>query len=86
MANSHLKILDIHKFIGCNYKVWYRNLRIILDSEKIDYVLDKPLLKNPYEKILSLRKKIPSRKWQDDNLKIRSYMLASTSDELQAKT
>ncbi len=45
MINHLLKILDTYKLIGSNCKVWYRNLIIILDSEKIGYVLEKLLPK-----------------------------------------
>ena len=37
-------ILDSNKLTGPNYVDWLRNLRIVLSSERLSYVLDTPIL------------------------------------------
>ena len=39
-------ILDTNKLTGPNYMDWLRNLKIVLSSEKLSYILDTPGL-NP---------------------------------------
>ena len=84
MANSLAKILDTHKLIGMNFKIWYRNLIIILDSEKLGYVLDGPMPKTLSDDS-SPEERETFQKWKDDNLRVRSYILASMSDDLQGQ-
>ena len=49
MANLLAKILDTNKLIRINFKIWYRNLRIVLDFEKLGYVLEGPTPKSLYD-------------------------------------
>ncbi|XP_061341989.1 uncharacterized protein LOC133288281 [Gastrolobium bilobum] len=42
-------ILDANKLTGLNFTDWYRNVKIILRSEKIAYVLDSPVPVAPAE-------------------------------------
>ncbi|CAL8988186.1 unnamed protein product, partial [Prunus brigantina] len=41
------KILDKHCLEGHNFPEWFRNLKIVLISEKIAYVIDKPFPRQP---------------------------------------
>ena len=42
--NPFARILDTNKLIGAeNFTDWEMDLRIVLDSEKITYVLDNPM-------------------------------------------
>ncbi|XP_075483722.1 uncharacterized protein LOC142523876 [Primulina tabacum] len=75
-------ILDQNKLTGPNYHDWLRNLKIVLNSEKIAYVLTKapPKTAKPNatkEELADLEK------WWDHDLRAKSYMLASMSNELQ---
>ncbi|XP_052189941.1 uncharacterized protein LOC127799751 [Diospyros lotus] len=83
MAKNPLAgLLDTNKLTGPNYLDWLRNLKIVLDSEKITYVMDKA----PPEKVLeaSTREELTTwQKWKDDDLQARCYMMASMSNELQ---
>ena len=46
IVNS-LSILDVNKLTGTNFIDWLRNLRIVLNVERIVYVLDGPLPESP---------------------------------------
>ncbi|XP_073049495.1 uncharacterized protein [Primulina eburnea] len=77
-------ILDQNKLTGPNYQDWLRNLKIVLNSEKIAYVLNKAPPKEaaanaPADELAKLEK------WWDHDLKAKSYMLASMSNELQRR-
>ncbi|XP_075515839.1 uncharacterized protein LOC142550645 [Primulina tabacum] len=62
----------------------FRNLKIVLDSERIAYVLDK---KPPKETALDIiRTELANlEKWWDHDLQAKSYMLASMSNELHRR-
>ncbi|XP_073041895.1 uncharacterized protein [Primulina eburnea] len=77
-------ILDQNKLAGPNYHDWLRNLKIVLNSERIAYVLDK---KPPNEAApdISRTELAKLEKWWDHNLQAKSYMLASMSNELQRR-
>ncbi|KAL0284255.1 UNVERIFIED_CONTAM: hypothetical protein Sradi_7204500 [Sesamum radiatum] len=80
--NPLTMILETNKFNGTNYNDWLRNLRIVLDFENQTYVLDKPLPvilpegSTPEERVTFDR-------WQEDNLKVRSIVLASMTNDIQ---
>ena len=44
LSNSLRDILDVNKLISPNFTDWYQNLRIILTTEKIAYVLEEIVL------------------------------------------
>ena len=79
--NPVSRILDTNGLMGSNFNDWQRNLKIVLNSEKIGYILN-----NPIPTLLpsdsSDEEKVTFATWQDDDLKVRSYMLASMSNEL----
>ena len=44
-SNQLARILETNRLTGLNYKDWLRNLKIVLNSEKLGYVLDQePLI------------------------------------------
>ena len=47
-SNINLRsILEANKLTGANYIDWLRNLKIVLRSEKLGYVLEKPVPPTP---------------------------------------
>ncbi len=40
-------VLETNKLAGPNFLDWHRNLRLVLRQEKIEYVLDTPILDTP---------------------------------------
>ncbi|XP_020082355.1 uncharacterized protein LOC109705954 [Ananas comosus] len=81
VSNSLAKILDTNRLTGPNFTDWLRNLRIVLNSEKLVYVLDTEapaVLENP-----TAEQRAARNKWTDDDVKVKCYMLASMSNELQ---
>ena len=69
-----------------DYNDWLRNLKIILQSEKIDYILNNPPPIAPAADASTEELEnhdIASELYKDDNIIVRCYMLASMSDELQ---
>ncbi|XP_052172262.1 uncharacterized protein LOC127788191 [Diospyros lotus] len=92
MASLHplTRNLDKHQLTGPNFNDWLLNLKLILNLEKITYVLDAPV---PVPANDDGGKSVPQNitqeeqdtltKWRDDDLTARSYMLVSMSSELQ---
>ncbi|XP_073037327.1 uncharacterized protein, partial [Primulina eburnea] len=77
-------ILDQNKLTSPNYNDWFRNLKIILNSEKILYVLDKKPPKEAPSNVTPT-KLAELEKWWDHDIQAKSYMLASMSNELQKR-
>ncbi|XP_073031295.1 uncharacterized protein [Primulina eburnea] len=77
-------ILDQNKLTGPNYHDWFRNLKIVLNSEKIAYVLDKKPPKEAAPDISRTELAKLEIHW-DHDLQAKSYMLASMSNELQRR-
>ena len=74
--------MDGNRLTGPNLTDWLRNLKILLRSERIDYVLerkgpDEPLANTPEGDIWEYQK------WKDESTTVQCYMLASMSNELQ---
>ena len=82
-SNSLTKILDTHRLTGPNFKDWWRNYRIILDSEKLTHVLDQDPLAIPARPTAERRASL--KKWTDDDNKARYYMLGAMSNDLQCQ-
>ncbi|KAL0285975.1 UNVERIFIED_CONTAM: hypothetical protein Sradi_7159200 [Sesamum radiatum] len=74
--------MKTNKFNGTNYNDWLRNLRIVLDFENQDYVLDKPLPVALPEGS-SPEERLTFEKWNEDNRKVRSIILALMTNEIQ---
>ncbi|XP_073064046.1 uncharacterized protein [Primulina eburnea] len=77
-------ILDQNKLTGPNYHDWFRNLKIVLNSERIAYVLDKKPIKEALPDISRTELAKLEKHW-DHDLQAKSYMLASMSNELQRR-
>ena len=75
-------ILDTNKLTGPNYMDWLRNLKIVLSSEKLSYILDIPGL-NPLEDDATEEDMATYKMWQNDFLTVKCIILASMTNELQ---
>ncbi|KAL0378781.1 UNVERIFIED_CONTAM: hypothetical protein Sradi_3183600 [Sesamum radiatum] len=64
------------------YNDWRRNLRIVLDFENQTYVLDKPLPVTLPEGSTP-EERVTFERWQEDNRKVRSVVLASMTNDIQ---
>ena len=82
-SNPPARIFETNKLTGSNFKDWLQNLKIILNSEKLTYVLDQDLSPLPIH--LTVDQRASHEKWLDDDNKVRCYVLASTSNELQCQ-
>jgi hypothetical protein len=75
-------LLEKEKLNEANFMDWYRNLRIVLRQEKIEYVLTEP-----YPDDLLADSTIADHrahtKHRDDALNVRCLMLARMSPDLQ---
>ncbi|KZV29095.1 hypothetical protein F511_06590 [Dorcoceras hygrometricum] len=73
IKNPLAAILDSNKFTGLNYQDWLRNLKIVLASEKLLYMLEKtPPKEAPADASPEELAKLD--KWWDDELKARCYV------------
>ena len=80
-SNSLSVILDQNRLTGPNFVDWLRNLKVILASERILYVLNqKPPITLPDE--ASQEERDTLEKWKDDDLQVRCIMWASMSIEI----
>ena len=73
-------LLDNEKLNGPNFDSWYRKLRIVLEHERIIYVLNDPA---PEEPPITARgtARETYQKWLSDRTTVRCIMLASMNDE-----
>ncbi|KAJ0098414.1 hypothetical protein Patl1_20910 [Pistacia atlantica] len=79
--NPLATILDKDKCIGTNFLDWRRKLRVVLNSERIGYVLDNEPPK-PLADEATAEERQTHKKWEDDELKVRSYIKAYSSSQL----
>ena len=80
--NQFSVVLEQNKLDGKNYHDWFRNLKIVLDSEHKTYVLNGP----PPEEVPddSTEAEIETvRKWKEDDIQARCLMLANMTPQLQ---
>ena len=68
-SNLLAKILETNKLIGSNFKDWLWNLKVILSSEKLAYILDQDLPPLPTD--LTADQRASHEKWLDDVKKFR---------------
>ncbi|KAL0286510.1 UNVERIFIED_CONTAM: hypothetical protein Sradi_7145700 [Sesamum radiatum] len=80
--NPLTMILETNKFNGTNYNDWLINLRIVLDFENQTYILDKPLPITLPE-CSTPEERVTFERWQEDNRKVRSIVLASMTNDIQ---
>ncbi|GAV90907.1 hypothetical protein CFOL_v3_34307, partial [Cephalotus follicularis] len=67
-----------------NYVDWLRNIKIVLNFEDIDYVLEALIPALPAEDA-STEDHAIYKKWVADEKKLRSYLMASMSNALQVQ-
>ncbi|GAV57197.1 UBN2_3 domain-containing protein, partial [Cephalotus follicularis] len=72
------------RLTGPNYVDWLRNVKIVLNSEDIDYVLEAPMPALPAEDA-STEDHAIYKKWVANEKKVRSYLMASMSNALQVQ-
>ncbi|XP_074557545.1 uncharacterized protein LOC141813477 [Curcuma longa] len=83
MSSLNLRtILDTNKLTGPNFLDWYRNLRIVLKTEKLAYVLDD-LLPTSLADDATDDQKLAYQKHLADSELASCIMLASMSPDLQ---
>ena len=82
MNNPLARILDNYRLTVPNYVDCLQNLRHVLNYEKINYVLDAPK-PNIIPEEASKEQLVAYYKRQDDDLRAKSYILASMYNELQ---
>ena len=77
-------LLDSEKLVGHNFGSWFRKLKIVLEHERILYVITDPASKEPDGTARgSLRDTY--QKWLNDRTTVRCVMLASMSDEFSRR-
>ena len=74
-------ILDNNRLTGPNFIDWQRNLKVVLASEKILYVIEKSLPLTLLEDSSPEEYEVLS-KWKDDDMQARCIMWASMSTEI----
>ena len=79
--NPLAMILSQKPMDGTNYNQWKTNLYIILDYEKIKFVLTTP---RPNEPATDMSQQIQTQysEWQKTNIAVRCYILASVAGHL----
>jgi hypothetical protein len=75
-------LLEKEKLNGANFMDWYRNLRIVLRQEKIEYVLTEPYPDDLPTGLIAIDRRA-HEKHCDDVLNISCLILATMSPDLQ---
>ena len=81
--NPLVCILESNRLTEINFKDWLKNLKIVLILKKIGYVLDQKPPAMPSHP--SAEQKVAHEKWMDDDNRIRCYILAFMTNELQSQ-
>ena len=82
-TNLNLRsIMETNKLTESNFLDWYRNLRIVLKSEKLLYVLEAEIPPPPAEDAPAEEHEV-HRKHKEDSDAAQCIMLASMNSELQ---
>ncbi|XP_039134207.1 uncharacterized protein LOC120271590 [Dioscorea cayenensis subsp. rotundata] len=76
-------LIEKNALTGPNYVDWLRNLRIVLNLARIRYILEANIPTEPPPEA-SKEEQDVYLKWLEDDLRVRSYMLASMSSDLQS--
>ena len=75
-------IMDANRLTSPNFTYWLRNLKILLKSKRIAYVLEGDGLVEPASN--AFKDEVwEYQKWQEDSTTVQCYMLASMCTELQ---
>ena len=81
LTNPLSIILDNNRLTGPNFIDWHRNLKVVLASEKILYVIEQSLPLTLPENASPEEYEVLS-KWKDDDMQARCIMWASMSTEM----
>ncbi|KAJ9141315.1 hypothetical protein P3X46_031863 [Hevea brasiliensis] len=81
-SNPLSRILDENRLTRPNFSNWLRNLRIVLNLERIGYVLDSKI-PSPLPPEAIEEEHDTLRKWREDDIQAKCYMLASMTNQLQ---
>ena len=82
-SNPLARIFETDHLTGINFKDQLRNLKIVLTSEKIGYIFDQDGPALPAHPTIEQRAIL--NKQMDDDLRVKYYVLASISNELQSQ-
>ena len=77
-------LLDSDKLTGPNFDNWYRRLRIVLEHERILYVITDPAPEQPAPNVRGTVRDT-YLKWTNDRTIVWCIMLASMNDEFSRK-
>ena len=77
-------LLDNDTLVGPNFDSWYRKLKIVLEHERILYILIDPA---PKESAANVRGtvRVTCQKWLSDRTMVHCIMLATMSDEFDRR-
>ena len=82
-VNFNLRsLLDQHKLVGPNFLAWRRNLRIVLQAERIEYTLDQAPPEPPAENATQAARNTYARN-RDPFNQAYCVIMGSLSDDLQ---
>ena len=82
MANrSFAKLHDDNKLKGPNYADWYRNLMLVLASEKLDKVAKNPSPERPGDRASEARRR-DYQEWEVKNSLAQCYIIASLDNPI----
>ena len=77
-------LLDSEKLIGLNFDNWYKKLKIVLEHERILYVITDPAIEEPTPNTRGTIRD-PYLKWLNDLSMVYCIMRASMNDEFSRK-
>ena len=77
-------LLDNDKLMGPNFDSWYRRLKIVLEHEKILYVITNLVPEEPTPNV-RIEVRDTYQKWVNDCTIVWCIMLASMNDEFSRK-
>ena len=77
-------LLDNDKLVGSNFDSWYRKLKIVLEYERILYVLTKPAHDKPMPNVCGFVRGT-YQKWPSDRMMVHCIMRAAMNDEFGSK-
>ncbi len=82
LSNILASILDHNRLTGPNLSDWLRNLKLILNLERIGYILDSKV-PGPLPLEATQEEHDILDKWKEHDMRAKCYMLSSMSNELQ---
>jgi hypothetical protein len=80
-AFSLHNILEANKLTGVNYSDWLRNVKMVLQIQKVAYILETPEPK--VDEQSSADERTQADQWKQDEMLAKCIILSSMSNELQ---